>query len=371
MARPTGDQEADFIRNLQYLLTEGEYVSTYKYALLIALTRWAVEHSDHDEHFPVEVAQLAPYVAELYWPHVQPFQSDPAQPAKVAERRMVFGVVVSTDWTGILSQERGQQIPKILRLLRSTRESGWASLHELPEKERSKLLREVAASLQAMPVWKLHKVRDRKEPIQFLYQPGPQRTLKFRPGVVACLATFATLIEAVVRSEWLKFVLAHNSAVLAGASQLEQFLFPGARTSLEAWRPAIVEVQHGHCFYCDQRIRDGAVVDHFLPWARYPRDLGHNLVIAHAACNGSKSDHLASTAHLKKWCQRNRVHGAQLSARFDADGLPHDVRTSWRVAQSLYRVADTSSAYVWEKKGAMVPLESDWEEILLEHRPAG
>jgi hypothetical protein len=370
MGKPTGDQEADFIRNLQYLLAEGEYVSTYKYALLIALTRWALEHVDHDEHYAVDVIELAPYVADLYWPHVQPFHGEESPAAMVAEKHMVFGTS-DYDWSGILNQDRGQQIPKIFRLIRGAQAGGCRSLHGLADKERSKLLREVGSCLQAMPLWKLHKVRDRKEPIRFLYRPGPQRSLIFEPGIVACLANFSTLIEAVVRSEWLKFVLRYNDRVLAGAAQLEQFLFPGARVSLEMWRPVLAEVQHGHCFYCDQKIRDGAVIDHFLPWTRYPRDLGHNFVIAHATCNGSKSDHLAATSHLEKWCERNRVHGARMTAQFDADRLPHDLPASWRVAQSLYRIADASSAYVWEKKGAMVPLAAEWEEILRAHRPAG
>ncbi len=46
-------------------------------------------------------------------------------------------------------------------------------------------------------------------------------------------------------------------------------------------------------------------VDHFVPWARYPVDLGHNFVLAHSTCNSSKSDHVASAEYLEKWVDRN------------------------------------------------------------------
>ena len=39
---------------------------------------------------------------------------------------------------------------------------------------------------------------------------------------------------------------------------------------------------------------DAGAVDHFIPWRRYPLDLGHNFVLAHSACNSSKGDRLAA-----------------------------------------------------------------------------
>jgi hypothetical protein len=35
-------------------------------------------------------------------------------------------------------------------------------------------------------------------------------------------------------------------------------------------------------------------VDHFIPWSRYPADLGHNFVLAHDRCINAKSDYLAA-----------------------------------------------------------------------------
>ena len=33
-----------------------------------------------------------------------------------------------------------------------------------------------------------------------------------------------------------------------------------------------------------------AHIDHFIPWPRYPIDLGHNFVLAHAGCSSAKAD---------------------------------------------------------------------------------
>jgi len=33
---------------------------------------------------------------------------------------------------------------------------------------------------------------------------------------------------------------------------------------------------------------DSGEIDHFAPWSRYPRDLAHNLVLAHKVCNRQK-----------------------------------------------------------------------------------
>jgi hypothetical protein len=52
---PAPEQLGAFVARLQRLLTGGEFVNTYKLALLIALARWAVEHPAHDESLPIDV----------------------------------------------------------------------------------------------------------------------------------------------------------------------------------------------------------------------------------------------------------------------------------------------------------------------------
>ena len=54
-------------------------------------------------------------------------------------------------------------------------------------------------------------------------------------------------------------------------------------------------------------------MDHFIPWWRYPADLGHNFALAHAECSRKKSDHLA--------------------AEFDGIRTRHDLQASWKIAR--------------------------------------
>jgi len=77
---------------------------------------------------------------------------------------------------------------------------------------------------------------------------------------------------------------------VGGATDLELFLFGGARVDLSAARAALQEMQENRCFYCGSLMRQDPHVDHFIPWSRYPRDLAQNFVLAHGACNLDKGD---------------------------------------------------------------------------------
>jgi 5-methylcytosine-specific restriction endonuclease McrA len=85
-------------------------------------------------------------------------------------------------------------------------------------------------------------------------------------------------------------------------------LFGTDRACLAVARPVLREIQPDTCFYCQGPLQNAGGVDHFIPWARYPRDLGHNFVLAHKACNNDKRDLLAATSHLAKWRDRNAGH---------------------------------------------------------------
>lgn len=82
--------------------------------------------------------------------------------------------------------------------------------------------------------------------------------------------------------------------------------------SLDAYRPILLDVQKGVCLYCRKPLSKQSQVDHFVPWSRYPADLGHNFVLAHDKCNNAKSDFLAAENHLAAWMKRNPEHQAEL-----------------------------------------------------------
>jgi 5-methylcytosine-specific restriction endonuclease McrA len=85
---------------------------------------------------------------------------------------------------------------------------------------------------------------------------------------------------------------------------LREFLFGAERNALRAVRPVLMELQRGKCFYCSHGVRlDAAHVDHFIPWAKYPIDLGHNFVLADTTCNGKKRDRMPCIDHLARWSE--------------------------------------------------------------------
>ena len=134
-------------------------------------------------------------------------------------------------------------------------------------------------------------------------------------------------------TEWLRFVLSlkQNQPVLGRAVGLSEFLFGSSRAalSLKVSKP-LRELQHGLCFYCQDNLPATACVDHFIPWSRYPRDLAHNLVLAHGACNSRKSDLLGGEPYLERWVEFVSDHDSDLLQLGTEAGLLVDRATSVR-----------------------------------------
>jgi len=121
-------------------------------------------------------------------------------------------------------------------------------------------------------------------------------------------------------------------------------------------------LQKRRCFYCDGAVRDAGAVDHFIPWSRYPLDLGHNFVLAHGSCNQDKWDMLAGIGHLERWVQRNDIEGAALGEVFDAARFPFDADASMSVAEWAYENAERAQALVWVRSGHTARLSGNWRE---------
>ena len=68
--------ELTFLRKLQRLLDEGDFTSTYKFALLNALADLSVERTPaHDGSLRLEVRALAEKLIEYYWRQVRPYRA--------------------------------------------------------------------------------------------------------------------------------------------------------------------------------------------------------------------------------------------------------------------------------------------------------
>jgi hypothetical protein len=104
---PTPEEQVLFLRNIQRLLAEGQFVASYKFALLLALADLCVLKGD-DIGSPLElqIHDIAEKFIELYWQQCRPFES-------------------GGQTTGIiLQQNTGKQAAVISEIIQAQRECG-------------------------------------------------------------------------------------------------------------------------------------------------------------------------------------------------------------------------------------------------------
>jgi len=225
------------------------------------------------------------------------------------------------------------------------------------------LLREVGTTIAVMPLWRLQTVGGRR--LDFLYpNRGRGRKIILRGEAVYCFRRFRDLIGDLTEAAWVRFVrrLSRNRPLLGETTDLREFLFGSDRAALARFGKALREIQDNRCFYCDARLRAEAAVDHFIPWSRYPLDLGHNLVLADTRCNSGKADRLAAFDHLKRWSARNE--DPSLAGTFGARSLPHDLDVTERVAAWAYGQAERIDAVVWQRgRDGLTRLDPRWHGL--------
>lgn len=347
MAVPTPQEQVLFLQNIQRLLSDGRMVASYKFALLRSLADLAVRKGD-DLGSPLTLStrEIAEVFVELYWRQVKPY-------CRLGEGRGLE-----------LSQNTGRRAG-ILRLVETAHGKAEGSLAELRSDDKAwqALTSEVAAVVSVMPLWKLQRVG--AETSDFLYaNVGRGRAIELRGPAVYCLRKFYGIIRLLVEGAWADFVRKLNSQALGQSVELREFLFGAERRSLAALPPILIEAQAGDCFYCRKALNKDRAVDHFIPWAKYPADLGHNFVLAHGRCNSEKVDYLASERHLERWARRNQDFGAALAKEFEDKGVQHDLPVSESIARWAYDQTKAANGLVWERARTLVPLGDDWFGIL-------
>ena len=174
-------------------------------------------------------------------------------------------------------------------------------------------------------------------------------------------------IPATLRLGVSRFVLSleQNQPVLGRAVGLSEFLFGSSRAALSPKvSEPLRELQHGRCFYCERSLPAAAAVDHFIPWSRYPRDLAHNLVLAHGSCNSRKSDLLGGEIYLERWAQFLSDHDSDLLQIGTEAGLLVDRATSVAVAEWSYGHAERVQAEVWLGGTEYGHLSANWRQLL-------
>lgn len=335
---PSDSAQLEFLICIQRILGEGSFVASYKYALLLTLAELSIEKTSlADGTLPIELDELADRFIALYWRQVAPFRGQ-----------------------DVLVQSTGRQASIISKI------AGFKAITPtiaLARNKRSwqRLVRDVGRLLVSMPLWKLQLVG--RERLEFLYDERlVERCVVLRPGVAACFRAQFAVVQALVQTAWLSFVqrLPLNRSILGSMSDLSEFLFGAERSGLRSIADGLLDLQRGACFYCAGKLRESGEVDHFIPWSRYPLDLGHNFVLAHASCNRDKRDMLSAPCHLVRWINRNNADSATLGEIFDAARFPSDLGASLGVAKWAYENAEKSKALVWVSKGRNVRLLGDW-----------
>ena len=336
MGVPPDAAQLGFLARVQKILDEGQFVATYKFALLIALIEVAIERGD-DSGAPLDVPLdwIAEKFIELYWGHTREFQGT------------------------VLRQNAGRNIAVLARI--AELQSRTMSLAEARRgREWSRSVREVASIVREMPLMRLQLLRSGARDA-FLYDETiVDGAITLKSGVVYCLRKFSTLLGALARSGWLRQVRENprNAYAMGSTQSLETFLFGDGRVPLGHVRDVLSPLQEGRCFYCDGRLGPSAHVDHFIPWSLYPSNLGHNFVLADARCNADKSDLLADVEHLERWRVRNDALGSRLAERFAALGIVTDLAVSSGIARWAYDRARATNAVLWVGWRETRPMEA-------------
>ncbi|HJU11674.1 MAG TPA: HNH endonuclease signature motif containing protein [Candidatus Binataceae bacterium] len=345
MEPPTPAEQIRFLTNVQRLLAEGLFTATYKYALLAALADLSVESGDDSGRaLPMSTFAIAEKFVEYYWRHAMPYAT--ANDARV------------------LRQNTGNTAKVISLILEAQKQHGESLASLMRDRHAWKrLVRKVEAVVKQMPLWKLQTVG--KEKLEFLYGETEQDgSIELRPGVAYCFRQFYSLIQDALRSAWLRDVRSLNGDLLGETLDLREFLFGAERNALAVVRPVLMNLQHGKCFYCGQPVRrDGGHVDHFIPWTKYPIDLGHNFVLADSACNGKKRDRIAHVDHLAKWSERNREYGAEIASALK-DQFPCDLACTNRVAHWAYSQTEAANGLTWVRGDELRALSEEWRNYI-------
>lgn len=353
-----------FAEKVLELLDEGRYTATYKYAVLLAMIDLCLDHADRSGEPPsvLTTPELAARVVELYWPHAAPYPDHP--PARVL-RQNVGG---QAEIVAAVADFRARHAPVAA--------TPWKARSAAP-REYERLVRFVEWKLVQMPlprlqtmgtateefIYRIHWTRAVRRAEVQAYQEGRASDFDNRvvllPGVGQYLRDLNGLLRPLIHRKWVEMVAAVNGLP---EMRLQEFLFGKDRVDTGPVRAPLWELQERRCFYCGGRIREpvGAVVDHFIPWARYADDGLDNLVVADDRCNGWKSASLAASDHVARWAARFSPGptAAGLEAVASTTGWIRDVRRTHGAGRAIY-LGLPETAMLWLRRKEFVPLDRE------------
>ncbi|WP_459720304.1 HNH endonuclease [Paraburkholderia sp. 2C] len=337
---PTADQQLAFLRQLQLVFDEGEFSSTYKYALLLALGELAVEMGDDTgSSLQIPIERIAEKFIEFYWPQSVPY------------------VDIDLGESVVLSQNLGQQQASVITSLQRLRSRGIATLTQAKESPYwFDTIRDISATVKEMPIRHLQNVSGTT--ISFLYAlPVVGNAVELLPGVSYSLRQFQGFLQQLARTGWTAHVSANrrNTRLIGRSARLERFLFGTSRADLSDVASILRPLQDDRCFFCQGKLYDQAVVDHFIPWSRYPRDTALNFVVAHATCNADKRELLAGQPHLDRWLERNYQRHEDIGFAIAEVGFVSNLTVTNTIAKWAYRQAYEARGHFWLRQRQTEP----------------
>ena len=340
-AIPSAEDQLRFLTKLQRLFAEGDFAATYKFALLISFADLAVElGSDCGDELVLSNSQIGERFIHLYWRQAVPYGTGRinAAPGILVQNNGAQAAVVAA--VAQFRSTHAAATPQVARTL-----SGYA-----------KLLSDVTQTVSAQPLNYLQNFGGVTD--EFIYERLGRGMVSLKSGVAYCFRRFHPLVQQLARSHWVGHIKGNrrNHPILGDADDLAEFLFSISRQSLLFLAGELRKIYGGKCFYCGHGLT-AMDVDHFIPFAQYPRDLAHNFVLAHPACNRSKSDTLAARPHLERWLQRLDQNADALTEVGQAAGLIADETVSRRVAAWGYASAMASGGHAWLAPRTYEPID--------------
>ncbi len=190
IAGPTAEEQVAFLGNIERLLSEGQFVATYKYALLLAIADLAIKlGSDDGSELDLPIRAIAEVFIELYWRQSAP-----------------YGSAVADGEYNTLLQNTGRQAA-IFSAIGTLRESHGTLTRAKQSPAWTKAVTETTRLVTEMPLWRLQRLRN--EVLDFLYAESPlPGNIRLKSGVAANLRRFHAIIVRLAQSEWMHFIQA-------------------------------------------------------------------------------------------------------------------------------------------------------------------
>ena len=329
---PSAEKQLEFLNNIQQLISFADTTATYKYALLLSITRLAIEKGKPTgDRLVLKFSDIADKFIELYWNQAKPFHFQEQEPF-------------------ILFQSNISQAAIIRRLTEAQEKYRTISKARSDKDAWNKLNRATIQIIKNNPIWRLQYIQ--KESFEFLYNydQSTSTEITLLPNVMYCLRTFNLIIEELCQKAWVDTVRLNkqNAHLLDSLPDLDTFLFETDRNQLTRVQPILQEIQGDRCFYCNKPIRNRSAVDHFIPWSLYQVDTAHNFVLADHSCNSQKSNFLADLDFYQKWLERNLEYDAFITEEVGKIGFIADRIRSESIANWAYtQVQNKNGLSLW------------------------